>query len=136
MSTTYSAIAFYGYSLPRSELTLSKPNPLWGKAKFDPDTGEKVDRFIEEEIEMALEEGDNLRHMTRFTRRDHGDFVMLGVELAEVDLSYGSLDPEPITLLPVTECSKIAAEARKLLDKAGLAFDEARMGYWLVGRVF
>ena len=136
MSTTYTAIAFYGYSLPRSELTLSKPNPLWGKVKFDPNTGDKVTQFIEEEINLALEEGDNLRHTPRCPRRDHEDFVMLGMELAEVDLSYGSLGPEPITLLPEMERGKVELEAKKLLAKAGLAFDEARMGYWLVGRVW
>jgi len=135
MSTNYTAAAYYGYSLPRSELTISKPNPLWGKVKFDPDTGEKVERSIEEDIELALEEGDNLRHMTRFTRFDNEDFVVLGVQLTEVDLSYGSLDPEPITLLSDAECVKVALEARKLLEKAGIAFDEGRMGHWMVGMV-
>lgn len=139
MSTNYSAIAFYGYSLPRNELTRQQPNPLWGKVKFDPDTGDKVTQFIDEEVELNLEDGDKLRHMTRFTRFDAGyeddHCILLGITLADMDLTYGSPGVHALKLLSDVECAKVQEEAKKLLDKAGIKFDPARVGYYLSGCV-
>lgn len=137
MSTAYSASVLYAYALPRSELERHIPNPLWGKVKFDPDTGDKVTQFIEEEVELTLEEGDNLKAMTRFTRVDSEDTIMLGVLLDETgDLNYGDREPQRLNLLSLTDRDAVEREARKLLDKAGIAFDGDCLGYWLVGSVF
>lgn len=137
MSTNYTAATFYGYSLPRSELTRSKPNPLWGKVKFDPDTGDKVTQSIVEEIELELDTGDCLKHMKSFTRFDSGyedeDYAVLGVQLAEVELTYGRPEPQGIKLLSDEERAKVWVEVQKLLDKAGITLDSGRMGYWLAG---
>ncbi len=139
MSTSYTATVIYGYSLPRHELTRSRPNPLFGKVKFDPETGEKVEKTIEEDIELALDSGERLKQMTRFVRFDTGyddrHHVLLGVQLAEQDLDCGAPDPEKLTLLSDEDCAKVATEAKKLLDKAGLTFDESQMGYYLAGYV-
>jgi hypothetical protein len=140
MSTSYSASVIYGYCLPGSELIRSKPHPLWGKHKFDPDTGEKVTRTIaEDDIELALEEGDSLRGWDRFERNDTylGDdqFVLLGIKLTETELSYGREAPQKLELLSADDCARVAAEAKKLLDKAGVEFDPECVGYHLVGYV-
>ncbi len=137
MSTCYSAIVMFAYALPKEELNRSKPNPLWGKHKFDPETGDKVVQFIEDEIELALEEGDNLRTLTDFTRRDTEDTILLGVELGDTgDINYADREPQALKLVSDANRAKVEAEARKLLDKAGVTFDPDCMGYWLTANVF
>lgn len=137
MSTSYYAKTFYGYSLPRSELSRKIPNLLWGQCKFDPNTGEKVTQFITEKIDLGLEADDNHPKMTRFTRFDVGyedhDSIILGIELAGMDLSYGSPEPRQIQLLSDAECAKVADTARELLEKAGVPFYSGQMGYWMGG---
>ena len=73
-----------------------------------------------------------VRFDTGYDDRDH---VLLGVQLAEADLDCGAPDPEKLTLLSDEDCAKVAAEAKKLLDKADLLFDAKRMGYYLAGYV-
>lgn len=136
MSTSYSASIFYGYTLAKTDLFRNTPNPLWGKHKYNPDTGEKVDKFIEEEIDLGLEDGDSLSGMTRFVRFDDIDSIVLGVErVGTGDLSYGGETPQKINLFTEAECKKIVDQAKKLIEKAGLVFDERRVGYWLVSHV-
>ncbi len=137
MSTSYHAHAFYGYSFPKADLTQRVPNPLWGKVKFDPNTGVKVTQFVETDIELDLEEGDNHPKMESFVRFDTGydddAMVILGVQLAEMDLSYGSRDPRSIELLNDDDLLAVATLVRDILNKAKLPFNPAQMGYWLGG---
>ncbi len=140
MSTSFTAVAFYGYSLPHSELTRRKPHPLWGKVKFDPDTGSKVTQYVEERIELGLDSaGDHLPHMSRFTRFDSGyeerEHVLLGIELAKMELSYGAPDPQHLQLVSDADRAKVQDEVKKLLHKAEIDFDAKRMGYYLAGYV-
>jgi hypothetical protein len=139
MSTCFSASVLFGYALSEDELTIQTPHPLWGKAKFDPNTGHKVTQFIESEVKLPglPYSGEELPHWKAFKREDRGDTVLLGVVLGETDdLNYGGC--EPILLPPLTETTraKVELEVRKLLDKAGIAFDPGKMGYWLAGYVY
>lgn len=139
MSTSYSASVIFGYALPEDELTIQSPHPLWGKAKFDPETGGKVTQFIEREIELPglPYGGEELPHWKTFKREDRGETVLLGVVLADTgDLSYGDSDPMQLTSLSDPMRARVEAEVRKLLDKAGITFDPDKMGYWLAGQVF
>lgn len=137
MSTAYSASVIYGYRLPADELSRKTPNPLWGKHKFDPNTGEKVEQFIQHDISLGLEDGDNLRSCKNFMRMDTSGSVLLGVELGDTgDLSYGGDEPQALKIVTDSARVKTEAEVRKLLEKAGLTFDYDRMGYWLVGQVY
>lgn len=138
MSISYHAHVFYGYSLPKSDLIQRTPNPLWGKVRFNPDTGTKVTEFVVTEIDLGLESGDKHPKMTRFTRFDTGhsddDSIILGVAVAKMDLSYGSRDPQRITRLDEEDENEVGEMVIRLLVKAGTPFNVAQMGYWLGGQ--
>ncbi len=137
MSTSYSASVIFGYCLPASKLERLTPHPLWGKHKFDPDTGEQVTQFVRSETRLALEHGDRLPRMTRFIRYDLGASILLGIELVDTgDLNYGDSNPDRFNLPSDSDCALVEKQVRKLLDKAGVPFDTTRMGYWLAGRVY
>ncbi len=126
----------YGYDLPASELESHQPNPLWGKHKFDPETGAKVTQFIEDNRELCIEDGEHLAKMTRFTRRDSGSSILLGIVIAETgDLSYRADDPEKLEMLSEADCAKVKTEVEKILHKADLTFEPDHMGYHLVSYV-
>ncbi len=134
MSISISVCVMFGYALDKSDLIRRTPNPLFGKHKFDPDSGDKVTKFVEREIELGLDCGDNLPSMTRFTRFDTEGQIVLGVQMAELgDLMYGGSEPERIQFLGDNEREKVEAEAEKLMAKAQLPFKRERMGYYLVG---
>lgn len=50
MSTTYRAYVIFGVKLHDSDLVIKTPDPLWGVHKFNPESGEKVERFITKKI--------------------------------------------------------------------------------------
>jgi len=52
MSSVYTATAFYGLLIPRSDLVIQKPNPLFGVCNYDPKTGDKVYKYINEKIKI------------------------------------------------------------------------------------
>lgn len=140
MSTSYSAFVIFGYCLPQKELLRIKPNPLWGKYKFNPDTGELVPKNLTSYIELALENGECLRDMTRFIREDTRDSVLLGVKLTDTgDLTFygdGGRRSEKIELLSDVYKDRVAEEVKTLLAETGITFNPNLMGYYLVGRVF
>ncbi len=136
MSTTYSASVVYGYTLSRDDLVKRTPNPQWGKVKFDPDSGEKVTQFTESKIELKVKDDYDAKK-GEVARYDAGDSVILGVQLAETeDLNYSSGDPLPFAPVVGTQLDKVAQKVKEVLAKAGLEYDETRMGHYLVGSVF
>lgn len=136
MSTSYTATVIYGYCLPRTELVRSKPNPLYGKVKFDPETGEKVTKFLKEHVELGIDCGDRFGQFIRFdTGYEERDHILLGVRLAKADLACGAPDPEKLKLLSDEDCFKVQNEVEELLAKAGIAFDPKAIGYYLAGYV-
>lgn len=138
MSISARAIVIYGYTLSSSELVRRTPHPLWGTHRFDPQTGDKVTQFIETDIDLGLDSGENLPGMTRFTRFDIGHEgnhpIVLGIKLAQTgDLMYGYRDPAGFALLSDADCFVAQEQVKKLLDKAGLKLDPSRIGYYLAG---
>lgn len=55
MSASFSASLCYGILLSKKDLTETKPNPLYGLCKYDPDTGVKVSEFITTTIDIHKE---------------------------------------------------------------------------------
>ena len=55
MSASYSASLCYGILFEKDEITTITPHPLYGKFKFDPDTGIKVPEYIETHIDIEEE---------------------------------------------------------------------------------
>lgn len=137
MSTTYSASVVFGYLLAADELVKRISNPLWGKVKFDPDTGVRVPQFIETEIVLKIKD-DSYDEINpgEVARYNAGESVILGVELADAgDLGYGDATPERFAPMVGTDFRRIEKEIKQTLTKAGLAFDETKMGHYLVGSV-
>lgn len=137
MSTTYSASVVYGYPLSKDDLIKRTPNLLWGKVKYDPDTGDKVVQFIETDIELKVKDSYDAKP-GEVARYEAEESVILGIQLVEIgDLNYGGGD-EPLPFKPVNNAQyeKVLQEVKKVLAKAGLEFEEARMGHYLVGNVY
>jgi len=136
MSTNYSASVVYGYPLSHDDLTKRTPNPLWGKVKFDPETGEKIAQYIETDIELKIKDGHDAKPGA-VARYDGGEGFIIGVQLAEMgDLGYGAGAPLRFDPVDGADSSRIMGEIRKVLDKAGLELDESAVGYYLVGNVY
>lgn len=135
MSTTYSAFVVYGYVLPADSLVKRTPNPLWGQIKFHPYTGARVTEFIEADIDLKIKDGYDAER-GEVARYDVGGSVILGVELADTDdLGYGGGDPLAFAPVVGTQLDKVTQQVKMVLTKAGLAFDESKMGHYLVGSV-
>lgn len=88
MSTSYSAILLFGIRLDEEDLKIKTPHPLWGKHKFDPDTGEKVTQFIEKSVcADELVDGLSTSYVDDCAvyAHDGDEQVFLGHTIAEVE---------------------------------------------------
>lgn len=101
MSTQYTASLIYGIAIPRKEFVKKTKNTLFGKCKFNPDTGEKVEEFIVEEVCVSVLENAceilNLDTYTVYLEEKYYYFVGLELtrtEIGEIRLARSTTDDE------------------------------------------
>jgi hypothetical protein len=124
MSVTYRAAVLYGTTLDIADLEAATqvPNPLFGKCKFDPDTGEKVEKFTSNlDYDRFEEEAEALALLC--VRKEGDDTIYLGVPLATADATYQEDSDLSVSGLVATpdrllKAEKLAEERiKKLYDK-------------------
>jgi hypothetical protein len=126
MSTSYNAYVILGIPVSNDMFTVKKPNPLWGKAKFDPNTGEKVEKFIEnfDGLETLLDEIDNTTGL--IMARDYdGEPIFAGVLLADVDEGFSEIKSRQLV-------AKLEAKFIALLDRCGVTITADKLQTSLV----
>jgi hypothetical protein len=88
MSTSYNAVVLYGLTVEVAALTRPIPNPLWGKHKFDPETGERVTKMLEDgsREDAFRSRADKLD--IEVVQIERGDDMHVGILLAKADAGY------------------------------------------------
>lgn len=78
MSVSYQAVPLYGICIQKDRLVKKVKNPLWGKHKFDPQTGVKIEKFVtKEENFEAIAASQSLSVM------ENDCFVYFGIRMAD-----------------------------------------------------
>jgi len=93
MSYSSTAHVIYGIVLPAIKFEKTKLNPLWGKYRFDPDTGNQVTEFITECIQ-PYQFGDEhqlecFSYWGEYGSSEYRTSIALGISLLD-DRAYGA----------------------------------------------
>lgn len=112
MSASYSSSLCYGILFEKNDLTTSIPHPLYGKFKFDPDTGIKVSEYIENHIDME-KEASNVGLDVCYTT--DCDYMVVGKSYGSFSIGEGGDEYSRVRELPSPELTeKIIAFAKSL----------------------
>lgn len=132
MSTSYTATVLYGYPIP---LTSERPNPLFGKHRFDPETGAKVTKTITDRVEIDEIVEKHKRKMTKLDYEADSDYTsaVVGFRLASTDVGYGG-GIEPFAPLDDDVSAAVHVAIERILTELGLPIESALFGYHLVGK--
>ena len=129
MSASYHAFAIHGYPIPKSALSIATLNPLWGKHKFDPNTGKKVEEFLVRKVyldDIAAKHG-----LEVFETTDQGE-QFVGKQLAKVNIGEGGKESAPFSLYTSLQ----ANQSKQILDvcqELGISFQPDRYTAYLIG---
>ena len=137
MSTNYYAQVVYGYPFERGDLVKKTPNPLWGKAKFDPETGDRVEQFIEEDFDLyEIVKSRKAKNLEKFITTDSRETVV-GVALTEsIDIGRDDLvevGNEPLMVQTKGGNMTVEAHIRDICQELGIEFDPKKLRTYLVG---
>ena len=119
-----------GVKFNKKDLVIERENPLYGKFKFDPDTGVKVSKFIRDEMLLT--------YIDRFLEEDYTNYCSmhddLGItfygKITSVDIdnsNYKKIEDNHIDSLPKDYSTFI-----KILSENKIPYEE---GCFLIGRV-
>lgn len=110
MGADYYAYVCNGICLKKENFVIKTKNPLFGKYKFDPDTGKKVGEYIEESIEDPDDISDmwNLdRYGLSVVSSTDSKYIFIGKASSDVDISSGDHYKELPGMLTETEMENL-----------------------------
>ena len=136
MSVNYYARVVFGYPIEGSARTIRKPNPLFGLAKFDPNTGNRVEQYITKQIDLE-ELIDELRvdglDVFYTTYREGDEDAIVGIPLTK-SIEIGGNDLHRVKDAASADSAVLSAALKELCCKLNIGFDPSLLATYLVGR--
>jgi hypothetical protein len=128
MSADYYAQVLYGIQVPANTFEVTVPNPLWGKCKFDPDTGEKVTEYI-----TTYQDGESVakEFYLDYSETTDGMQVFIGAHICKIQVA-GFYNPEFATFLPI-DVTSTKANLILFCESKKIPLDAVDLRYYLIG---
>ena len=141
MSANFYAYVIHGYPFETDDLVVRTPNPLWGKSKFDPETGQKVEQYLEEDIDLESvvskirPQSTKIRVVGTTCDKNFGNTKIVGFLLADIEVGGNDLAALSLEVTPEIR-AMVADYIEKLCVKIGMRptdFDPKKLRTYLVG---
>lgn len=128
MGADFYAQPFFGIPVELDDLYRRTPNPLWGKFKFDPDTGKKVEEFLAEK-----QDADELAEKYGLQTYSTTDSLVhfFGLKLSKQQLDHNRDHYIEFSPLQLKEPENIDKKLRKLCEGMNWKFIEPK--YYVIG---
>lgn len=133
MSTSITTHVIFGVILTHDDLVKKIENPLWGKCKFDPDTGGRVTQFV---VSWSIDPWDiaNDTKLSAVTTGYNSDgSVVVGRSLSTIHDGAPSVSGIELMIeLDTNAVHSLVSDIKNRLTVFGINVDDRKFGYYHV----